>query len=73
MALTYDEAVAVQRAHEGHLMGLAGVNAVGVKQIDSGLVLEVTVSPDAALPAELDAAEVDGLPLKVVRGDYTLQ
>jgi len=73
MALTYDEAVAVQRQHEARLIDLAGVNAVGVKQTDSGLVLEVTVSPDAAIPPELDATELDGLPLKVVRGDYTLQ
>jgi hypothetical protein len=73
MALTYDEAVAVQREHEARLIELDGVNAVGVKQTDSGLVLEVTVSPDADLPAELDADELDGLPLKVVRGGYTLQ
>ncbi|GEL98170.1 hypothetical protein [Cellulomonas terrae] len=73
MALTYDEAVAVQRQHEARLIELDGVNAVGVKQTDSGLVLEVTVSPDVDLPSELDAAELDGLPLKVVRGGYTLQ
>lgn len=73
MALTYDEAVAVQRQHEARLIGLAGVNAVGVKQSDSGLVLEVTVSAEAELPAELDVPELDGLPLKVVRGGYTLQ
>jgi hypothetical protein len=73
MALTYDEALAVQRRHEARLMGLPGVNAVGVKQAAPGLVLEVTVSPDAALPEELDADELDGLPLKVVRGRYTLQ
>jgi len=73
MALTYDEAVAVQRRHEARLMALPGVNAVGVKQKTSGLVLEVTVSPDADVPAELDPAEIDGLPLVVVRGGYTLQ
>lgn len=73
MALTYDEAVVVQRQHEARLIELDGVNAVGVKQTDSGLVLEVTVSPDADLPDELDVAELDGLPLKVVRGGYTLQ
>ena len=73
MALTYDEAVAVQREHEAQLIQLTGVNAVGVKQTDAGLVLEVTVAPEADLPAELDADELDGLPLKVVRGGYTLQ
>ena len=73
MALTYDEAVAVQREHEARLIHLTGVNAVGVKQTDAGLVLEVTVAPEADLPDELDADELDGLPLKVVRGGYTLQ
>lgn len=73
MALTYDEAVAVQREHEARLIELDGVNAVGVKQTDAGLVLEVTVSPDADLPPELDTDELDGLPLKIVRGGFTLQ
>ena len=73
MALTYDEAVAVQRAHESRLLALDGVNAVGVRQTASGLVLEVTVAPDVELPAELRAAELGGLPLKVVRGRFTLQ
>jgi hypothetical protein len=36
-------------------------------------VLEVTLDPDAALPQELDASEIDGVPLRVVRGRYTLQ
>lgn len=73
MALTYDEAVAVQREHQTRLLGLAGVTAVGVKQTGSGLVLEVTVAPDAELPVELDVAELEGLPVTVVRGGYTLQ
>jgi hypothetical protein len=73
MGMTYDEAVQVQRAHEADLLGQAGVNAVGVKQIESGLVLEVMVDPDADLPAVLDTDEIDGLPLKVTRGGYTLQ
>jgi hypothetical protein len=74
MAKTYEEALAVQRANEDRLMGLDGVNAVGVKRAEDGThVLEVTLDPDADLPAELDHDEVDGVPLKVVRGRYTLQ
>jgi len=73
MALTYDEAVAVQRRHEARIMALPGVNGVGVKQTASGPVLEVTVAPGGDLPSALAAAELDGVPLKVVRGRYTLQ
>ena len=73
MALTYDEAVAIQRQHEGRLLALDGVSAVGVKQTASGLVLEVTLAPEVDLPSELDTADLDGLPLKGVRGRFTLQ
>ncbi|UJP40607.1 hypothetical protein [Cellulomonas palmilytica] len=72
MALTYDEAVAIQRRHEARLMALPGVNAVGVKQTSTGPVLEVTVAPDVDLAAELTVDEVGGVPLTVVRGRFTL-
>lgn len=71
--MTYDEAVAVQRTHERRLLGLDGVNAVGVKQSESGPVLEVTVDPERPLPAELGVDELDGLPVRIARGRYTLQ
>jgi hypothetical protein len=72
MEMSHADALAVQRRHEARLMALPGVNAVGVKQRDDRLVLEVSVDPDAALPAELDAPELDGLPLQVERQRYEL-
>jgi hypothetical protein len=72
MAISYDDALAVQRRHESALLALPGVNAVGVKQRDEGLVLEVTTDEDAALPAPWNGEEIDGLPLRVVHGRYKL-
>jgi hypothetical protein len=72
MAISYDEAVAVQRRHERKLLALDGVSAVGVKQAEGRLVLEVTIDPDASLPEELGQEALDGLPLRIVRGRYTL-
>jgi len=71
--MSYEEAVDVQRRHEGRLLHLPGVTSVGVKRSGDDLVLEVAVDPDAAVPAELDVAELDGLPLKVERRRYDLQ
>ncbi|HET9649549.1 MAG TPA: hypothetical protein VFP34_15150 [Microlunatus sp.] len=72
MAISYDEAVAVQRRHERRLLALDGVSAVGVKQTQAGLVLEVTIDPDTPLPEELGQEALDGLPLRIVRGRFTL-
>lgn len=73
MAKSYDEALEVQSENQDRLMALDGVNAVGVKVGEDGPVLEVTVDPDADLPPELDEDDIDGVPLRVVRGRYTLQ
>ena len=73
MTLSYDEAVAIQRAHESRIMALAGVNAVGVKIRDGVPVLEVSVDPDVDLPRELvDTRELDGLPVVIERQRYEL-
>lgn len=68
MPLSHDDALAVQRRHESDLMALPGVTGVSLVLRDPGLVLEVSVDPDAPLPPPLaDRAELDGLPLSVVR------
>jgi hypothetical protein len=73
MAMSYEDALEVQRRHEGRLLRLPGVTSVGVKRSGEDLVLEVAVDPDAAMPDELNAADLDGLPLKVERRRYDLQ
>lgn len=73
MAISYEQALQVQSENQDRLMALEGVNAVGAKLGEDGPVLEVTLDPDAPLPHELEASEIDGVPLRVVRGRYTLQ
>jgi len=74
MALTHDEALAVQRRHESRLMALPGVTGLGVKLRDGDLVLEVSVDPDKPVPAELSGLhELEGLPVVVERQRYELQ
>jgi len=73
MAMSYEDAVAVQRRHEGRLLNLPGVNAVGVKVRDDRPVLEVSLDPETDLPEELNVSELDGLPLRVERQRYELQ
>lgn len=73
MAKTYKEAVEVQKKHEGALFALKGVNAVGVTHTESGPVIQVMVEDGAELPPELDTKEIDGVPLQVSRGGYSLQ
>jgi hypothetical protein len=73
MAISYEQALQVQSENQDRLMALEGVSAVGAKLGEDGPVLEVTLDPDAALPQGLDASEIDGVPLRVVRGRYTLQ
>ena len=71
--MTYDQALAVQRANETELLGLAGVSGVGVKQRAGGLALVVNVDPGDELPPVLRQSEIDGLPLLVERVGYQLQ
>ncbi len=72
--MTHDEAVAIQQRHEAHLMSLPGVTGVSVVLRDSGLVLEVSVDPDADVPTELaGVTQLDGLSIAVVKQRYELQ
>jgi hypothetical protein len=73
MTMTYDQAVAVQRRHEGRILRLPGITGIGVKLHDGRPVLEVTVDPAHEVPAELNADELDGLPLVVQRRRYEPQ
>lgn len=73
MAMTYNDAVAVQRRHEARILGLPGVTGVGVKLRDGRPVLEVTVDPDHDVPPDLRGAELDGVPLVVEKRRYELQ
>jgi len=68
--LSYDEALSVQRAHEQRLIGLPGVTGVAVKLRDNRPVLVVDVDPEAAVPDEVQHADLDGLPLVVERNRY---
>jgi hypothetical protein len=70
---TYDQALAVQRRHEDRILRLPGVTGVGVKLREGQPVLEVTVDPAQEVPAELRAAELDGIPLVVERRRYEPQ
>ena len=73
MSMTYDEAVAVQRRHEAHLIALPGVSGVSTVLRHGGLVLEVSVDPEAEVPAELaGVTELDGLAVAVVKQRYEL-
>ena len=55
-------------------MSLPGVTGVSVVLRDSGLVLEVSVDPDADVPAELaGVTQLDGLSIAVVKQRYELQ
>ena len=72
--MSLDEAVAVQKKHEGRIIALPGVTSVGVKLRDGDYVLEILVDPDAEMPEELsNLHELDGLPVAVERGRYELQ
>ncbi|MFC9325698.1 hypothetical protein [Kitasatospora sp. NPDC057015] len=73
MDTSHEQAVRVQKRNEPHIMALPGVTGIGVKLRDGRLVLEVTVAPDAETPAELRAAEIDGLPLVVEKRRYEPQ
>jgi hypothetical protein len=73
MAMSYEEALAVQRRHEEGIMAQEGVSAIGVKLRDDAFVLEVTLDPKAPVPHVLQGSDIDGLPLVVVRGRYELQ
>jgi hypothetical protein len=73
MTHTYDEARAIQRAHEASLMRLPGVTGLMVKMADGSPVLEIYVDPDQPVPAELLVDEIDGLALSVQRRRYRLQ
>ncbi len=70
---TYDQALEVQRRHEGRILRLPGITGVGVKLREGKLVLEVTVDPAREVPAELKVAELDGVPLVVERRRYEPQ
>jgi hypothetical protein len=72
MAMTYEDAVAVQHRHEQWIMGHPEATGVGVKLRDGGLVLEVTIDPDADVPAPLRVHDLDGLPLVVEKRRYEL-
>lgn len=73
MTMSYEQAVTVQRRHERRLLELPGVSAVGAKIRDGSPALVVTLDEQAALPDELAADEIDGLPLVVERGRYLAQ
>lgn len=70
---TYDQALAVQRRHEGRILQLPGVTGIGVKLREGKPVLEVTVDPAHQVSAELNAAELDGVPLVIERRRYEPQ
>ena len=70
---TYDQALEVQRRHEDRILRLPGITGVGVKLRDGEPVLEITVDPAREVPAELNAAELDGVPLVVERRRYEPQ
>lgn len=70
---TYDQALEVQRRHEDRILRLPGITSVGVKLREGELVLEVTVDPAHDVPAELEVAELDGIPLVVERRRYEPQ
>jgi len=67
---SYQQALAVQRAHEQRLITLPGVTGVAVKLRDERLALVVDLDPEADVPEELRAADVDGLPLIIERNRY---
>lgn len=73
MGMSYEDAVAVQRRHEGRLLSLPGVSAVGVKLRDDRPVLEVSLDPDVDVPDELNVPTLDGVPLRLERQRYELQ
>jgi hypothetical protein len=73
MAMSYDEAVAVQRRHERRILRLPGVTGIGVKLRGGVLVLEVTVDPARDIPVGLADSDLDGLPLIVERRRYEPQ
>jgi hypothetical protein len=70
---TYDQALAVQRRHEGRILRLPGVTGIGVKLRQGEPVLEVSVDPAQEVPGELRTAELDGVPLVVERRRYEPQ
>jgi len=72
MAMTYEDAVSVQRHHEGWIMGHPEATGVGVKLQDDRLVLEVTIDPNCDVPADLRVPDLDGLPLVIKRRRYEL-
>jgi hypothetical protein len=73
MAMTYEDAVAVQRRHERWIMEHPEVTGVGVKLRDDHLVLEISVDPGADVPPDLRVDELDGLPVVVEKRRYEPQ
>lgn len=74
MAMTYEQAVQIQRRHEARLLALPGVGAVGAKLVGDRIVLAISVDPQVELPAELSGLEdLEGLPVVVERTRYELQ
>lgn len=73
MEMTQEQALEVQRRNEQRILALPSVTGIGVKLRDSGLVLEVTVDPNAEVPPELRAPDVEGLPLVVEKRRYEPQ
>ena len=70
---TYDQALEVQRRYEDWILRLPGVTGVGVKLREGKPVLEITVDPAQEVPAELNVAELDSVPLAVERRRYEPQ
>lgn len=71
--MTFDQALSIQRRHEQDIVSLPSVTGVGVKLRQGALVLEVTVDPDAEIPAQLHVPDIEGLPLVVEKRRYEPQ
>ncbi len=72
--MSYEQAVAVQRRHEGRLLALPGVSAVGAVVRGDRVVLQVSVDPDQDVPPDLAGLdELDGLPVVIERARYEPQ
>ncbi len=70
MADSYDEVVAVQRRNEGWIMAQPGVTGVGAMLREGAPVLVVSLAPDAEVPARLQVAELEGVPLRIEHRRY---
>lgn len=74
IAISLDDAIAIQRRHEPRIMAMPGVTGIGVKLRDDNLVLEVTIDPNAATPPDLvEVDQLDGLRLVIERRRYEPQ